>query len=92
MEPVNLIKKPVRLSFVDNRLFYRFLELIPGLATWTVIIAPIILSVFYPVIVAYFIIAYDLFWLVKSMRMSGGRWVSVQVPSVVWPSAVLLKR
>ncbi|MDP4038347.1 MAG: hypothetical protein Q8P54_00035 [bacterium] len=71
MEPTSInIEKPVKLSFVDSRWFYRILEIVPGLTTWTVIIAPIILSISYPIIVAYFIIAYDLLWLVKSMRMS----------------------
>jgi cellulose synthase/poly-beta-1,6-N-acetylglucosamine synthase-like glycosyltransferase len=48
----------------------RFLEMVPGLATWLTIILPIVLSIYAPVAVAYFIIAFDLFWLMKSFRMS----------------------
>lgn len=48
----------------------RFFEILPGLATWTMIVLPIVLSIYAPVVVAYFIIAFDLFWLMKSFRMS----------------------
>jgi cellulose synthase/poly-beta-1,6-N-acetylglucosamine synthase-like glycosyltransferase len=48
----------------------RFLEMLPGLATWITIILPIFLSIYAPLVVAYFIIAFDLFWLLKSFRMS----------------------
>lgn len=58
------------LRLVDRRWFYRFLEMVPGLATWLFLLSPVILSVFNPVVVAYFIIAFDLFWLVKSFRLS----------------------
>jgi len=48
----------------------RLLEVLPGLATWVTIFLPIVLSIYAPVVVAYFIIAFDLFWLMKSFRMS----------------------
>ncbi len=48
----------------------RLLEIIPGLATWLTVFLPIILAIYQPVVVAYFIIAYDLYWLLKSFRMS----------------------
>lgn len=50
----------------------RLLEVLPGLATWITIFLPIVLSIYMPVVVAYFIIAFDLFWLMKSFRMSFG--------------------
>lgn len=52
--------------------FYRLWEIIPGLTSWVVLISPILLSLVWPVAVAYFIIAFDLFWLLKSFRMSLG--------------------
>lgn len=64
----NLKLSPV--SFADSRLFYRIFEIIPGLITWTFLVSPIILSFVFPIAVAYFIIAFDLFWLLKSVRMS----------------------
>lgn len=40
--------------------------------SWSVLIGPIVLSLVWPVAVAYFIIAFDLMWLLKSFRMSLG--------------------
>lgn len=64
------VLKNVSLGLLDAKWFYRSLEIFPGFFTWSVLISPIILSIFYPIVVAYFIIAYDLFWLIKSFRMS----------------------
>jgi cellulose synthase/poly-beta-1,6-N-acetylglucosamine synthase-like glycosyltransferase len=58
------------LKWVDARWFTRLLETIPGLATWFTLIAPILLSLRWPVAVAYFIIGFDLYWMAKSYRMS----------------------
>lgn len=48
----------------------RFFEILPGAATWSTIILPVVLAIYAPTIVAYFIIAFDLYWLMKSFRMS----------------------
>lgn len=57
-------------SFADKRWFYRLMEMVPGVATWATILAPIYLSFLSPVALAYFIIAFDIYWLLKSFRMS----------------------
>lgn len=57
-------------SWVDSRWFERLLELLPGLLTWFFLLGPIVFSFLIPVAVAYFIIAFDLIWLVKSLRLS----------------------
>lgn len=57
-------------QWVDARWFTRLLEMVPGLATWLTLIAPILLSLRWPVAVAYFIIGFDLYWMAKSYRMS----------------------
>ena len=59
---------PVRM--IDQRWFTRMLEVIPGLITWLTLILPVVLSLVEPVWVAYFIIAFDLYWMVKSFRLS----------------------
>lgn len=46
-----------------NRRLYRALEIFPGFLSWVTLISLIILSYFYPVFVAYFIIAFDVYWL-----------------------------
>jgi len=53
-------------KLVTSRLFIRFLEMIvPGLS-WIMITLPLWLSPFHPALVAYFIIAYDLYFFYKS--------------------------
>ena len=62
----------IPLGISDKRWFFRLWEVIPGLTSWSVLIIPVVLSLVYPIAVAYFIIAFDLLWLLKSMRMSVG--------------------
>lgn len=57
-------------GWLDSRWFQRMLEMFPGGLSWTFLSLPIILSLFRPVWVAYFIIAFDLFWLIKSFRLA----------------------
>lgn len=58
------------VSIADRKWFIRALEIFPGFVTWTFLISPFVLSIFYPVLVAYFIIAFDLYWLIKAFRLS----------------------
>lgn len=57
-------------KWLDKRWFQRLLEITPGSVSWLFLAAPIILSIFQPIWVAYFIIAFDLFWLIKSFRLA----------------------
>lgn len=59
----------VYTHFSDRQWFVRGLEILPGLVSWSFILGPVVLSVFYPVVVAYFIVAFDLYWLGKALRM-----------------------
>lgn len=45
----------------------RFFEILPGVLTWSAILLPIILSFVFPVAVAFFVITFDLYWLIKSV-------------------------
>src|SRR5262245_50993213 len=54
----------------DRRWAERLLEILPGATTWVFLLGPILLSLVEPVWVAYFIIFFDLCWLVKSLRLS----------------------
>ncbi|HVZ58221.1 MAG TPA: glycosyltransferase family 2 protein [Patescibacteria group bacterium] len=47
----------------------RFLELLPGLASWTVILSPIWGSLFAPALLAYFILFFDIYWFYKSYSL-----------------------
>lgn len=48
----------------------RFLELIPGLVSWTLILFPLWGGIFFPVFLAYFIVFFDVYWLYKSLSLT----------------------
>jgi hypothetical protein len=48
----------------------RLLEIIPGLLTWILIIAPIPLSLRYPEIVGWFVLSFDFYWLYRAVVLS----------------------
>lgn len=56
------IGKATDLSGKEMKL-YRILEILPGFFSWSTLLALIVLSYFKPVFVAYFIIAFDIYWL-----------------------------
>jgi len=53
-----------------DKLVYRLLEMLPGFLSWGTIITIIVLSINAPVVAAFFIIAFDLFWLLKTVYFS----------------------
>lgn len=53
-----------------NRRLYRLLEVIPGLASWTTLISVVLLSIYKPFIAAYFIIAFSIYWVLKTAFLS----------------------
>src|SRR3989344_713084 len=48
----------------------RFLEMLPGTVSWTLIFLPIWGSLFIPYIVAYFILFFDVYWFYKSFSLA----------------------
>jgi hypothetical protein len=57
------------LSGRDRR-FYRFLEILPGVASWTTIIGVLLLSNYAPFIAAYFVIGFSIYWVLKTAFLS----------------------
>jgi cellulose synthase/poly-beta-1,6-N-acetylglucosamine synthase-like glycosyltransferase len=53
-----------------DRVLYRLLESIPALISWSTIFIIIFLSVKHPTTAAYLIIAFDLYWLLKTFYLS----------------------
>lgn len=53
-----------------DRLLYRFFEFLPGLLSWGTIALMFFFSWWRPVWVAIFIIAFDLYWLIKTVFLS----------------------
>lgn len=56
----------------NARDFYiqRFGEILPGFLTWATFIGAILAAIYYPVYLAVFMIAFDVFWLIKSIYIS----------------------
>src|SRR3990167_8827824 len=55
-------------KFTDTALFYRLTEAMVPFLTWVIITLPIWLSPFHPAIVAYFILAYFLYFFYKTVK------------------------
>ncbi|HKC14480.1 MAG TPA: glycosyltransferase family 2 protein [Patescibacteria group bacterium] len=48
----------------------RFLEILPGFFSWTIILSPIWGSLLVPYFIAYFILFFDVYWLYKSFSLA----------------------
>lgn len=53
-----------------DRVIYRFFEMVPGLLSWGTLIGVVLLSWLLPAWAAVFIIAFDLYWLIKTVFLS----------------------
>lgn len=53
-----------------ERFLYRLFEILPGLASWSTLIGVVLMSIYAPFIAAYFIIAFALFWVLKTGFLS----------------------
>jgi len=53
-----------------DRKLYRFLEILPGLSAWLTLVLIVILSFLAPFFMALFIIAFDVYWLLKTVYLS----------------------
>lgn len=59
-------------NFLNNheRGFTRFLEMLPGIFAWTLILFPLIGGYFVPEIVAYFLLIFIAYWFYRSFRIA----------------------
>lgn len=69
--------KNFSLSNFFDKIFTRYpiktqraLEILPGFVSWSLILFPVWGSFFIPLIVAYFVLFYDVFWLYKSFSLA----------------------
>ncbi len=53
------------------RTLRRALEIVPGLLSWTLILAPLALSLRWPELVAWFVLTFDVYWLYKAVTLTG---------------------
>lgn len=63
------VARATELSGADRR-FYRFLEIIPGVAAWATLIGIVLASIYAPFFAAYFIIAFSIYWVLKTIFLS----------------------
>jgi len=54
---------------INSTKLQRYLEILPGFFSWSLILFPIWGSLLIPTIVAYYIIAFDVYWLYKSLSL-----------------------
>lgn len=55
---------------MDNHYLKRSLEILPGILSLSALILPIIFSIWWPVVVAIYVIIFDLYWLYRSLFLS----------------------
>lgn len=58
------------LESKTERLIYRAFEMLPGVLAWTTLILMVFLSWVTPVFIAFFIIAFDIYWFLKTVYLS----------------------
>jgi len=63
------VARAAELTGKDRR-FFRFLEMVPGLTAWFTIIGIILASIYAPFFAAYFIIAFSIYWVLKTIFLS----------------------
>jgi cellulose synthase/poly-beta-1,6-N-acetylglucosamine synthase-like glycosyltransferase len=54
----------------NDRFIHRLLEILPGLVSWSLILFPVWGSFFIPLVVAYYILAFDVYWFYRSISMA----------------------
>jgi len=64
------IGKASDLEIPKERKIYRFLEILPGLASWTTLILVVLFSWLIPVWTSVFVICFVVYWLVRSFYFS----------------------
>ena len=58
------------LDVTNGKRLYRLLEILPGFLAWLTLILIVVLSFFEPLIIAVFIIIFDVYWLIKTIYLS----------------------
>ena len=54
----------------SDRIFYRLLEIFPGVASWGTLIGVVLASIYAPFFAAYFVIAFSVYWVLKTAFLS----------------------
>lgn len=62
--------RATELADPAERKIYRYLEMLPGFLAWATLALVILGSRIFPVAIAFFIIAFDVYWLIKTVYLS----------------------
>lgn len=63
--------RDIEIPYAEDRGWgYRFWEIFPGAVSWTILLLPIVLSIFNPTLFAIYIIAFLLIWFVKAIGLN----------------------
>lgn len=63
------VARATELTGRDRR-FYRFLEIVPGVLSWVTLVGIVLASMYAPFFAAYFVIAFSIYWLLKTVFLS----------------------
>ena len=72
------ITKASEIKRLKDRVFFKLFEIVPASLSWLTLLLAFLLSWLAPVSVAFFIIAFDLFWLIRILYLSFHQIVSFQ--------------
>lgn len=76
--------QPEAVVPAGRRRAQRLLEIVPGVLTWSIILAPIGLSLRWPELVAWFVLSFDVYWLYKAVTLTSSVIISfVRIRRVV---------
>lgn len=64
------IGKAAELKSPKERFVYRVFEILPGFLAWSTLLGAIFFSWRSPVVIAFFIIAFDIYWLLKTIYLT----------------------
>ncbi len=64
------VSKATDLKKPSERRLYRFFEILPGFLAWATLLGVVFLSWYQPVWISIFIIAFDVYWLTKTVYLS----------------------
>ncbi len=56
-------------KYYETRWFYRLMEMVPGLLSWSMLLGPFVLAFFNAELVAVWVIVFDLYWLFKAIEV-----------------------
>ena len=72
------ITKPSHINDPVDKIIFRLFQIIPGFLSWTTLILAFVLSKTAPVLVAFFILTFDVFWLMRIIYLSFYQMISLR--------------